>query len=143
MAKLSDEAKKKIAEAVKRSWALRRTRMAAKATAEGKTATKGTVAAKPAGKGRQPLSAAAKRRIAAAVKRSWASRRRAGRAESPAKDGRGSAGAGILASIQQASQALRALTLDDLRPLAGRKDAAAQLEDLAGLASDLRRMIAK
>jgi hypothetical protein len=142
MAKLSDEAKKKIAEAVKRSWALRRARMAAKAKAEGKTATKGTVAAKPAGKGRRPLSAAAKRRIAAAVKRSWASRR-AGRAESPAKEGRGSAGAGILASIQQASQALRALTLDDLRPLAGRKDAAAQLEDLAGLASDLRRMIAK
>jgi hypothetical protein len=142
MAKLSDEAKKKIAEAVKRSWALRRARMAAKAKAESKTATGGTVAASPAGKGRRPLSAAAKRRIAAAVKRSWASRR-AGRAESPVKGERGAAGAGILASIQQASQALRALTLEDLRPLAGRKDAAAQLEDLAGLASDLRRMIVK
>ncbi len=143
MAKLSDEAKKKIAEAVKRSWALRRARMAATAKAEGKTATGGgTVAASPAGKGRRPLSAAAKRRIAEAVKRSWALRR-AGQAESPAKEGRGSAGAGILALIQQASQALRALTLDDLRPLAGRKDAAAQLEDLAGLASDLRRMLAK
>jgi hypothetical protein len=141
MAKLSDEAKKKIAEAVKRSWALRRARMAAKAKAEGKTATGGTVAARPAGKGRRPLSAAAKRRIAEAVKRSWASRR-AGRAALPAKGALGSSGSGILTSIQQASLAIRSLTLDDLRPLAGRKDAAAQLAELAGLVSDLRRMIA-
>ncbi len=142
MAKLSEEAKKKIAEAVKRSWALRRTRMAAKAKAEGKPATGGAVAARPAGKGRRRLSAAAKRRIAEAVKRSWASRR-AGGAESPAKGARGSSVSGILASIQQASQALRSLTLDDLRPLSGRKDAAAQLAELSGLALDLRRLIAR
>jgi hypothetical protein len=141
MAKLSDEAKKKIAEAVKRSWALRRARMATKAKTTGKPVTGGAAATKPAGKGRRPLSAAAKRRIAEAVKRSWASRR-AGGAALPAKGARGSAGSGILASVQQASQAIRSLTLDDLRPLAGRKDAAAHLAELAGLVSDLRRMIA-
>ncbi|MFZ5862950.1 MAG: hypothetical protein ACOYXR_08940 [Nitrospirota bacterium] len=142
MAKLSDEAKKKIAEAVKRSWVLRRARMAGKAKGTGHAAPGGTGAAKSAGKGRRKLSAAAKQRIAEAVKRSWALRR-AGRTGATVSGGRGSAGgARILASIQQASRALRSLTLDDLRPLAGRKDAAAQLAELAGLASDLRRLIA-
>ena len=125
MAKLSNESKKKIAEAVKRSWALRRARMAAKTGAKSPAANAG--AARPAGKGRRPLSAAAKRRIALAVKRSWAFRR-AGKAGPSEKGGRLTSGVGILGSIQQASNALRSLTLDDLRPLAGRRDAAAQLE---------------
>lgn len=142
MAQLSDEAKKKIAEAVKRSWALRRVRMAAKAKAAGKPATGAPAAARPAGKGRRRLSASAKRRIAEAVKRSWALRRTGG-GELPVKGAREAAASGILASVQQASRAIRSLTLDDLRPLAGRKDAAAQLAELAGLASDLRRLIAK
>jgi hypothetical protein len=143
MAKLSDEAKKKISDAVKRSWASRRARTAANAKAAGKPANGKSPSSRPAAtKGRRRLSADAKRRIAEAVKRSWASRR-AGRPVSPAKGGGVSAGAGILLSIQQASRALRSLTLDDLRPLAGRKDAAAHLEELAGLATDLRRLIAR
>ncbi|MFZ5877245.1 MAG: hypothetical protein ACOYXU_12680 [Nitrospirota bacterium] len=125
MAKLSDESKKKISDSVKKSWALRRARMAKKAKAV------------------RRLSADAKRRISEAVKRSWASRRAGRAASSAAKGGGVSASSGVLASIRQASRSLRSLTLDDLRPLAGRKDAAAHLDELAGLVSDLRRLIAR
>lgn len=134
MAKLSEESKKKIAEAVKRSWVLRRARLSAKAGS-----------AKPAGtkqisKGRRRLSADAKRRIAEAVKLSWAARR-AGRTTLLAKRAVPGKSGDIIAAVERASKALRALTLDDLRPLTGRRDAAVRLEELAALASDLRRMI--
>lgn len=133
MAKLSEQSKKKIAEAVKRSWVLRRARLAVKA---GSAWSAGT---KQGAKARRRLSADAKRRIAEAVKLSWAARR-AGRTTLAVK--RGSAGSnGIIAAVERASKALRTLTLDDLRPLAGRRDAAVRLEELATLASDLRRMI--
>lgn len=131
MAKLSEESKKKIAEAVKRSWVLRRTRLAAKAAALRPTGTK------HATKGRRRLSADAKRRIAEAVKLSWATRRTAQASKNIDPAGTG----GIIAAVERASKALRALTLDDLRPLAGRRVAAVRLEELATLASDLRRMI--
>jgi hypothetical protein len=144
MAKLSDESKKKIAEGVKRSWTLRRARMAAKAGAKTRAKTDlAGVAAPPAGKGRRRLSASAKRRIADAVKRAWAVRRAGKTTGAGAKVGRVSPAHGLPASIQAASAALRSLTLDDLRPLAGRQDAAKQLEELAGLASDLRRLLAR
>jgi hypothetical protein len=145
MAKLSDESKKKIAEGVKRSWTLRRARMAAKAGAKtrAKTDLAGVAATPPAGKGRRRLSASAKRRIADAVKRAWAVRRAGKTTGAGAKVGRVSPAHGLPASIQAASAALRSLTLDDLRPLAGRQDAAKQLEELAGLASDLRRLLAR
>jgi hypothetical protein len=143
MANLSDEAKKKISDAVKRSWTLRRARTAANAKAAGRSAPGKGASSRPAAKkGRRRLSADAKRRIAEAVKRSWAERRTR-RAASPVRATGVSAGSGILASIQQASRTLRSLTFDDLRPLAGRKDAAAHLEELAGLVSDLRRLIAR
>jgi hypothetical protein len=144
MAKLSDESKKKIAEGVKRSWTLRRARMAAKTGAKTRAKTDlAGVAAPPAGKGRRRLSASAKRRIADAVKRAWAVRRAGKTTGAGAKVGRVSPAHGLPASIQAASAALRSLTLDDLRPLAGRQDAAKQLEELAGLASDLRRLLAR
>lgn len=125
MAKLSEEAKKKIAEAVKRSWAVRRAKLAT-AKAAPTSATKGGE-----GKGRRRLSADARRRIAEAVKRSWVTRRA----------GRPIADRGILAAVERASQALRSLTLADLRPLTGRRDAAVRLDELAALASDLKRLI--
>ncbi len=134
MAKLSEESKKKIAESVKRSWVLRRTRLAAKAVASRPTGTK------HATKGRRRLSADAKRRIAEAVKLSWATRRAGRTARATRNIGPAGTG-GIIAAVERASKALRALTLDDLRPLAGRRDAAVRLEELATLASDLRRMI--
>ncbi len=133
MAKLSEQSKKKIAESVKRSWVLRRARLAAQA---GSAGSAGTTQGAKAGR---RLSADAKRRIAESVRLSWAARR-AGR--TPAVKRAGSAGSnGIIAAVERASKALRALTLDDLRPLAGRRDAAVRLEELATLASDLRRMI--
>lgn len=137
MRKLSEEAKKRIAEAVKRSWVLRRQRAAAKAQGGGAVVVKrGSAKA-----GRRRLSAEAKKRIAEAVRRSWIARR-AGRVGGAGKVGRVAGGHGILAAIDQASNALRSLTLDDLRPLAGRRDAVARLDDLATLASDLKRLIA-
>ncbi|MEW6681596.1 MAG: hypothetical protein AB1451_01540 [Nitrospirota bacterium] len=127
MAKLSEEAKKKIAESVKRSWAVRRAKLAtAKPAPTSAASTKGGE-----GKGRRRLSADARRRIAEAVKRSWATRRA----------GRPIADRGILAAVERASQALRSLTLADLRPLTGRRDAAVRLDELAALASDLKRLI--
>jgi hypothetical protein len=139
MAKLSEEAKKKIAEAVKRSWALRRAKLAtAKAAPAGAPGMK-----RGAVKSRRRLSADARRRIAEAVKRSWATRR-AGRpvALGGGKLARATADRGILAAVERASQALRSLTLDDLRPLTGRRDAVVRLDELATLASDLKRLIA-
>jgi hypothetical protein len=143
MASLSTEAKKKISDAVKQSWVLRRAQMAANPkAATAPSPGKGALSRAAAKKARRHLSADAKRRIAEGVRRSWASRR-TGRAGSLEKGRGASSRAGILASIQQASRALRSLTLDDLRPLAGRRDAAAHLEELAGLATDLRRLIAR
>jgi hypothetical protein len=138
MAKLSEESKKKIAEAVKRSWEARRAKLAtAKSAPTGAVGTKGA-----AGKSRRRLSADSRRRIAEAVKRSWATRR-AGPGVGAGKLGRPIADVAILAAVEQASQALRSLTLADLRPLAGRRDAVVRLDELATLASDLRRLIAR
>jgi len=136
MPKLSEESKRKIAEAVKRSWVIRRAKLAT-----GKPAPTGSAVAKAAaGKSRRRLSADAKRRIAEAVKRSWASRR-AGRPVGPGKVGRPVADLAILAAVERASQALRSVTLGDLRPLTGRRDAVVRLDELATLASDLKRLI--
>jgi hypothetical protein len=135
MRKLSEDSKKKIADAVKRSWALRRARVAS-----AKTGTANAVATKPLAKGRRRLSADAKRRIAEAVKRSWAFRR-AGKPARPAKLGSVATGGGILAAVERATNALRSATLEDLRPLTGRRDAAVRLDELAALASDLKRLI--
>ncbi len=133
---LSDESRKKIADAVKKSWVLRRAKLAsAKASAGGAVGTKQASA-----KGRRRLSADARRRIAEAVKRSWASRR-AGQAARPPKLGGITRGGGILAAVERAANALRSATLEDLRPLAGRRDAAVRLDELAALASDLKRLI--
>jgi hypothetical protein len=137
MAKLSEESKKKIAESVKRSWALRRAKLTA-----AKSAAPGTAAAKGAGKGRRHLSADSKRKIAEAVKRSWEARRLA-RAFGAKRLGRPVAEHDILAAVERASHALRSLTLADLRPLTGRRDAAVRLDELATLASDLKRLIAR
>lgn len=134
MSKLSEEAKKKIAEGVKRSWALRRAQLASAKTSVGSTG----VAKQKAAKGRR-LSADAKRRIAEAVKRSWVSRR-AGRSARPAKLAAIATG-GVLAAVERAANALRSATLEDLRPLAGRRDAVVRLDELATLASDLKRLI--
>jgi len=134
MAKLSEESKKKIAESVKRSWESRRAKLA--------TAKSSSAPAMPTGaRRRRRLSADAKRRIAASVKRSWAARR-AGRPVGSGKGRQSLREPHILAAVQRASQALRSLTLADLRPLAGRRDAALQLDELATLASDLKRLIA-
>ncbi len=135
MSKLSEEAKKKIAEGVKRSWALRRAHLASAKTSVGSTG----VAKQKAAKGRR-LSADAKRRIAEAVKRSWVSRR-AGRSARPAKLAGIATGGGVLAAVERAANALRSATLEDLRPLAGRRDAVVRLDELATLASDLKRLI--
>jgi hypothetical protein len=43
--------------------------------------------------------------------------------------------------VERAANALRSATLEDLRPLAGRRDAAVRLDELATLASDLKRLI--
>lgn len=138
MPKLSEAAKKKIADAVKRSWVLRRAKLA---TAKSSSLSAETAGAKRGpGKGRRRLSVDAKRRIAEAVKRSWAARR-AGRSVGSGKLVGPGADGGILAAVERASNALRSLTLADLRPLTGRRDAAVRLEELATLASDLRRMI--
>jgi hypothetical protein len=129
MAKLSEEARKKIADAVRKSWVARRARQAS---------------AKPAANssGRKKLSAAAKRKIAAAVRRSWALRRAGrGSAGSMVAAGGASRGAAVLNAIEQASQTLRKLTLEDIRPLAGQRKAAASLQELATLASELRRLV--
>jgi hypothetical protein len=136
MRKLSEDSKKKIADAVKRSWVLRRARVAS-----AKTNTGNAVATKqPPAKGRRRLSADAKRRIAEAVKRSWAFRR-AGKPARTAKLGGAATGGGILAAVERATNALRSATLEDLRPLTGRRDAAVRLDELAALASDLKRLI--
>jgi hypothetical protein len=136
MAKLSEEAKKKIADAVKRSWVLRRARLATAKASEG-----GTVGAKRgAAKGRRRLSVDARRRIAEAVRRSWASRRE-GQPAGTAKLGSIARGGSILAAVERATNALRSATLEELRPLAGRRDAAVRLDELATLASDLKRLI--
>src|SRR5574341_1415232 len=135
MPKLSEESKKKIAEGVKRSWVLRRTKLASAKTSVGSTGG----AKQAAVKGRR-LSADARRRIAEAVKRSWAFRR-AGRSARPAKLRGTATGGGVLAAVERAANALRSATLEDLRPLAGRRDAAVRLDELATLASDLKRLI--
>lgn len=135
MGKLSEASKKKIAESVKRSWVLRRSQLGAKAGSAKSSPAKQTFAKKA-----RRLSADAKRRIAAAVKRSWVARR----AVQPVRTGRISGTRshdGILAAVERASHALRSATLADLRPLSGRRDAQARLEELVTLASDLRRMI--
>lgn len=136
MRKLSEDSKKKIADAVKRSWVLRRARVAS-----AKTSTANAVATKhPPAKGGRRLSADAKRRIAEAVKRSWAFRR-AGKPARPAKHESAATGGGILAAVERATNVLRSATLEDLRPLTGRRDAAVRLDELAALASDLKRLI--
>lgn len=136
MRKLSEDSKKKIADAVKRSWVLRRAR-----GASAKTSTANAVATKqPLAKGRRRLSADAKRRIAEAVKRSWAFRR-AGKSARSEKPGSVATGGSILAAVERATNALRSATLEDLRPLAGRRDAAVRLDELAALAADLKRLI--
>jgi hypothetical protein len=133
MAKLSEESKKKIAESVKRSWVLRRAKL-------GAGSTKTSPAKHSLAKHARRLSADAKRRIAAAVKRSWIARR-AGQPVRREKIAGMSSHDGILAAVERASHALRSATLADLRPLSGRRDAQARLEELVTLASDLRRMI--
>ncbi|MEO5657064.1 MAG: hypothetical protein ABIO65_04725 [Nitrospiria bacterium] len=134
MPKLSEEARKKIADGVKKSWAARRARQAAKPAANGAAQT--AKAAKPS---RRKLSAAARQRIADALKASWAMRRAGGAPVRQAKIGQG--GGAVMAAIEQASQTLRTLTLADIRPLSGRRDAATKLEELASLASELKRLI--
>lgn len=137
MPKLSEEARKKIADGVKKSWAARRARQAAKPAANGAAKTAQTAkAAKPS---RRKLSAAARRRIADALKASWAMRRAGGAPVRQAKSGQG--GGTVMAAIEQASRTLRTLTLADIRPLSGRRDAATKLEELASLASELKRLI--
>lgn len=135
MPKLSEEARKKIADGVKKSWAARRARQAAKPAANG--AAKTAKAAKPS---RRKLSAAARQRIADALKASWAVRRAGGAPVRQAKIGQGG-GRTVMAAIEQASRTLRTLTLADIRPLSGRRDAATKLEELASLASELKRLI--
>jgi hypothetical protein len=125
MPKLSEEARKKISDAVRKSWAARRAKQAG---------------AKPAVDGRGALSAAARRKIAAGVKRAWAARRAGQVGAKRAPLGRITSGA-ILSAVEQAAKALRKATMADIRPLAGQRSAARQLDELASLASELKRLI--
>src|SRR3989344_4065307 len=103
MPKLSEEARKKISDAVRKSWAARR--------------------AKQAG-----------------VKRAWAARRAGQVGAKRVPLGRITGGA-ILSAVEQAAKALRKATVEDIRPLAGQRAAARQLDELASLASELKRLI--
>jgi hypothetical protein len=135
MPKLSEEARKKIADAVRKSWAARRAKQAGAKQAGAKQA-----GAKPAADGRGTLSAAARRKIAAGVKRAWAARRAGQVGAKRAPLGRITGGA-ILSAVEQAAKTLRKATVEDIRPLAGQRSAARQLDELASLASELKRLI--
>ena len=130
MPKLSEEARKKISDAVRKSWAARRAKQAGAKP----------VGAKPAADGRGTLSAAARRKIAAGVKRAWAARRAGQVGAKRVPLGRITGGA-ILSAVEQAAKALRKATVEDIRPLAGQRAAARQLDELASLASELKRLI--
>lgn len=130
MPKLSEEARKKISDAVRKSWAARRAKQAGAKP----------VGAKPAADGRGTLSAAARRKIAAGVKRAWAARRAGQVGAKRVPLGRITGGA-ILSAVEQAAKALRKATVEDIRPLAGQRSAARQLDELASLASELKRLI--
>ena len=130
MPKLSEEARKKISDAVRKSWAARRAKQAGAKP----------VGAKPAADGRGTLSAAARRKIAAGVKRAWAARRAGQVGAKRVPLGRITGGA-ILSAVEQAAKALRKATVADIRPLAGQRSAARQLDELASLASELKRLI--
>lgn len=136
MAKLSEDVRKKIADAVKKSWAARRARQQA-AARSGNGAGAATVKTKG---GRRRLSADARRRIAEAVKLSWANRR-AGKSAAARVGAMPLGGGSILSVVEHAAQTLRTVTLEDIRPLAGRRDAASKLDELVSLASDLKRLI--
>ena len=135
MPKLSEEARKKISDAVRKSWAARR----AKQVVAKQTVAK-LAGAKPAADGRGKLSAVARRKIAAGVKRAWAARRagQGGATRAPLERITGGA---ILSAVEQAANALRTATVADIRPLAGQRAAARQLDELAALASELKRLI--
>lgn len=130
MPKLSEEARKKISDAVRKSWAARRAKQAGAKP----------VSAKPAADGRGTLSAAARRKIAAGVKRAWAARRAGQVGAKRVPLGRITGGA-IISAVEQAAKALRQATVEDIRPLAGQRSAARQLDELASLASELKRLI--
>jgi len=130
MPKLSEEARKKISDAVRKSWAARRAKQAGAKP----------VGAKPAADGRGTLSAAARRKIAAGVKRAWAARRAGQVGAKRVPLGRITGGA-ILSAVEQAAKALRKATVEEIRPLAGQRSAARQLDELASLASELKRLI--
>ncbi|MBI3608378.1 MAG: hypothetical protein HY207_10445 [Nitrospirae bacterium] len=133
MPKLSEEARKKIADAVRKSWAARR----AKQQGSAKPAAKPAATGRPRGK----LSLEARKKIADALRRSWAARR-AGRSTSKAlTGGQLTRGASILSAVEETSRTLRMLTLDDIRPLSGQRQAAEKLGELATLASALKKLI--
>lgn len=133
MPKLSAEARKKIADAVRKSWAARRAKQQASAKPAAKPA--------PNGATRGKLSEEARRKIADAVRRSWAARR-AGRPTAKAlTSGRLGSGSSILLTVEQASTTLRTLTFDDIRPLSGQRKAVEKLAELAALASELKRLL--
>lgn len=138
MAKLSEDVRKKIADAVKKSWAARRARQQS-AAKSGNGAGAATATGKTTG-GRRRLSADARRRIAEAVKLSWANRR-AGKPATTRVGAVNLGGGAILSVVEHAAQTLRTVTLEDIRPLAGRRDAASKLDELVSLASDLKRLI--
>lgn len=119
MPKLSEEARKKIAEAVRKSWVARRARQAN---------------AKPASTGgrKKKLSAEARKKISDAVRRSWAGRR--GRMVS------GVAGP-AMAAINQATRTLKGLTLQAIGGLSNHRGVTQKLKELETLASDLRRLL--
>src|SRR3989338_2597169 len=74
------------------------------------------------------LSEEARKKISDAVRKSWAARR-------------AQQGGAILSAVEQAAKALRKATVEDIRPLAGQRAAARQLDELASLASELKRLI--
>jgi hypothetical protein len=133
MPKLSEEARKKISDAVRKSWVARRAKQQGSAKPAAKPASNGT--------SRGKLSAEARKKIADAVRRSWAARR-AGRPTSKAlASGQLARGASILSTVEETSKTLRMLTLDDIRPLSGQRKAVEKLGELAALVSELKKLI--
>ena len=133
MPKLSEEARKKISDAVRKSWAARRAKQQGSAQPAAKPAANG----RPRGK----LSLEARKKIADALRRSWAARR-AGRSISKAPtSGQLARGTSILSAVEETSRTIRMLTLEDIRPLSGQRQAVEKLGELARLASELKKLI--
>lgn len=96
------------------------------------------------------LSAAARKKISDSMRRAWAERRARQPGAGPAAPSRSQppkraspSGNHALSRITQATDALKRLTLADLRSLSSHKGAAAHVADLARLASDLKGLLGR